>query len=126
MRMTVLALGFTLLLSSQTGSIPRPQSMADWQRMIPAVREALKAQFPDQRIEGPYPVEILRVADITADGVPEALVFFGVGGAFTSQLTLIRVEGGKPVVALFKDRAGLHVVLTGRRTETERTRRECR
>lgn len=73
MRMTILALGFTLLLSSQTGSTPRPQSIADWQMMIPAVREALKAQFPDQRIEGPYPVGILRVAGVTGDGVPKAL-----------------------------------------------------
>ena len=105
----MIALGFTLLLSAQTGSAPRPQSIADWQRLIPAVREALKDQFPDRRIDRPYPVGILRaghVADITGDGVSESLVSFGVGGASTSQLTLLRIEGHKPVVAVFKDRAG--------------------
>jgi hypothetical protein len=109
MRLIVFSLCFTLLLSSQTDTTLRPQSLADWQTMIPAVREALKAQFPEERIEGPYPVGILRpghVADITGDGVSEALVSFGAGGASTSQLTLLWIEGGKPVVARFKDRAG--------------------
>jgi len=77
--------------------------------MIPAIGKALKTQFPEERIEAPYPVGILRaghVADITSDGVSEALVSFGAGGASTSQVTLVRVEAGKPVIALFRDRAG--------------------
>jgi hypothetical protein len=94
---------------AQTGSVPRPQSLADWQSMIPAIREALKAQFPDERVEDPYPIGILRashVAGITGEGVSEAVVFFGLGGASTSQLTVMRIEGGKPVLAAFKGRDG--------------------
>src|SRR5690348_14966001 len=89
-------------------SSPLPQTLADWQQMLPAVREALRTQFPGEPIEGPYPVGILRpsqVADVTGDGVAEAFVSFGVGGASTSQLTLMRMKDGKPVVALFKDRS---------------------
>jgi hypothetical protein len=108
MKTVILLLSVTTLTLAQTGSAS-PQSLADWQSMIPAIREVLKAQFPDERVEGPTPMGILRpghVADITGDGVSEALVSFGVGGASTSQLTLLRIDGDKPVVARFKDRAG--------------------
>ena len=106
MRTAILVLTFMPLVYAQSGNAPRPHAIGDWQKMIPAIRETLKAQFPDERGDGPYPVGILRaghVADITGDGLSEAVVFFGQGGASTSQLTLMRVEGGKPVVALFKD-----------------------
>jgi len=46
------------------------------------------------------------VADITGDGVPEALVYTGDGGASTDFLVLMRIEGGKPVLARFKDAKG--------------------
>ena len=109
MRTAILVLTFMPLVYAQSGNAPRPHAIGDWQRMTPAIRKALRSQFPDERGDGPYPVGILRaghVADITGDGLSEAVVFFGQGGASTSQLTLMRVEGGKPVVALFKDRAG--------------------
>jgi hypothetical protein len=112
MKRIIALLIFLPLIQAQTASGPPPQppqSLADWQKMIPAVRVALKAQFRDDRIEEPYSVGILRashVADITGDGVSEALVFFGIGGASTSQLTLMQMENGNPVVSLFKDRAG--------------------
>ncbi len=101
------------VLQAQSASPPRPlpQSLADWPNMMPTVREALKAQFPDELLDV-YPAQptgILRasgVADVTGDGVSEAIVAFGVGGASTSQVTVMRIQDGNPVVALFKDRAG--------------------
>jgi hypothetical protein len=110
MKRIAILLLFLPLVWAQIGSGPRPvpQSLADWQKMIPAVREALERQFPDAQVNE-HPVGILRaghVADITGDGLSEAVVFFGLGGASTSQLTLMRMADGKPVVALFKDRAG--------------------
>src|ERR1039457_2955668 len=114
MRAAVVGLLFVVLVRAQTTSNrpPSPSQVMQspvakrWQSVIPAIQEVLKAQFPDEQ---PYAVGILRVShigDITGDGVGQALVFFGTGGASTNQLTLMRMEDGKPVVAIFKDRAG--------------------
>jgi hypothetical protein len=81
----------------------------DWKAMIPAVRLALETQFPDERVEEHYPVAIARaadIADITGDGVSEALVYLGTGGASTDQMALMRIENNKPVVARFRGRDG--------------------
>ena len=78
--------------------------------MIPAIRSALKAQFPDGKgVEEHYSIGILRpadIADVTGDGVSEALVWLGTGGASTSEMAVMRIEDDKPVVALFKGRDG--------------------
>lgn len=82
--------------------------LVDWNNMMPAVRSVLETQFPGE-VERYYSVGILRpghIADITGDGIPEALVWLGTGGASTSELALMRIEDNKPVVALFKDRQG--------------------
>ena len=112
MKLIAVFLIFMPVLRAQTASPPRPllQSVADWQNMMPAVREALKAQFPNELLDV-YPAQptgILRasgVVDVTGDGVSEAVVAFGVGGASTSQVTVMRIQDGNPVVALFKDLA---------------------
>ncbi len=70
----------------------------DWQSQLPAIRALLKAQFPQEGVEEHYPVSLFHI------GGSEALVYLGTGGASTSELTLVRMEDGKPVVALFKDR----------------------
>jgi hypothetical protein len=81
----------------------------DWNSMMPMVSSVLRKQFPREFRRYNYPVGILRpgdIADITGDGIPEALVWLGTGGASTSELTLMRIEDNKPVVALFKDQKG--------------------
>jgi hypothetical protein len=97
-----------LLFSLLIPTLAEPTAKdVDWNSMMPSVRSALEKQFPEQSVRAPYPVGILRpshIADITGDGTPEALVFFGTGGASTSPVTLMRIENGKPIVALFKDR----------------------
>jgi hypothetical protein len=48
-----------------------------WKAMIPAVQSALTSQFPDQGVEEHHSIGILRpadIADVTGDGVSEALV----------------------------------------------------
>ena len=80
----------------------------DWNGMMPKVRPVLEKQFGEEVGEH-YDVGILRsghIADITGDGIPEALVWLGTGGAYTSTLALMRIEDDKPVVALFRDRQG--------------------
>ena len=81
----------------------------NWDSLMPAVRSALQKQLPHEGVGERYMPGILRrghIADITGDGIPEALVWLGTGGASTSELALMRIENDKPVVALFKDRQG--------------------
>jgi hypothetical protein len=59
----------------------------DWQ-MIPIIRSALKNDPEFRGTEQPYySIGIRRTADITGDGVPEALVYLGTGGASTDEMT---------------------------------------
>jgi hypothetical protein len=81
----------------------------DWQALIPVIRSVLKNEAirnpAFQGIEQPYySIGIRRTADITADGVPEALVYLGTGGASTDEMTIMRIENGGPVVARFRRR----------------------
>ena len=77
----------------------------DWNSMIPGIRTALKQGLVDG-VEARYPIHIVREADITGDGVPEALVYTGDGGASTDFLAAMRIEDGTPVVARFKNANG--------------------
>jgi 5,10-methylenetetrahydrofolate reductase len=66
--------------------------------MIPAIRDVLKNDPGSQgSVEEHYAVGIRKVADITGDGLTEALVYLGTGGASTDALTLMRIENDKPV-----------------------------
>jgi hypothetical protein len=76
----------------------------DWQSILPEVQSAAKKEFRDAG--GYYPVSISRVADVTGDGTSEALIDFGCCGAYAHAMTVMRIEEGKPVVALFRGRDG--------------------
>ena len=84
-------------------AIVQAQAGVDWKALIPAIREQLaEAGQPEQR----YSVGIRQQADLTGDGIPEALVYLGDGGAYTDYLAVMRVVNGKPVFAKFKARDG--------------------
>lgn len=74
----------------------------NWEDTIPRLRPVLKRAFPRERIEEHYPIRIVQTADITGDGIPEALVYLGTGGAATDEVTVMRMQGDRPVVALFR------------------------
>ena len=94
---------FLLLLVLALGeSTPKP---VDWQKMLPVLRPILLAEFQDMR-QAIYPISIDHTADLTGTGTSEALVDLGVGGASTDEMTVVRMEGNHPVVALFKDKRG--------------------
>lgn len=76
----------------------------DWNALLPAVQELSKKEFRDAG--GYYAISISRTADVTGDGVPEALIDFGCCGASTDEMTVMRIEGGKPVLALFREKDG--------------------
>jgi hypothetical protein len=105
----MLAVVFVLLAQAQNVGLAAPHSMQDWMNIMPEINQALDAAFAGERIQGQYPQGILQpshVADLIGDKTTVALVSFGVGGAYTSALTLLRIASGKPVVARFKDRTG--------------------
>lgn len=70
------------------------------------MRTVLKQAFSDIRVEESRPISIGEKVDITGDGVPEALVALGTGGAYTDFFVLMRIEDDKPIVPLFKQKDG--------------------
>jgi hypothetical protein len=82
-------------------SLPAKKTAIDWEAMIPKMRQLLKSTGTS---EERYPIGIRETADLTDDGVPEALVYLGGGGAYTDSLALIRLVNNKPVLAEFKGR----------------------
>lgn len=95
--------------SQQSTPTTSPESIpkqVDWENLIPAIKTVIGPTFLGVRVEEYYSLSIFSKNDITGDGVPEALVNLGSGGAYTSYLTLIRVENDTPVVAQFKQKDG--------------------
>jgi len=78
-----------------------------WKALAPAIDAVLaedsefKACPKDSRW-----VEIVQTADVTGDGVDEALVQFCHIGAYTSTAALMRLEQGKPVVVRVRRKDG--------------------
>lgn len=84
---------------------PSPQSI-NWEKEIPAIRQELGPKFLDVTIEESDSLSIFEQKDITGDNIPEALVNLGAGGAYTSYMTLMRLENDRPVIAQFKQADG--------------------
>ena len=76
----------------------------EWTAVLPAVRAIVGKEFPMP--ESQNPVKIWITADVTGDGTPEAVVDLGCCGAYTDEMTVMRMEDGKPVLALFRGRSG--------------------
>ncbi len=77
----------------------------DWNSLIPSIRTVLEKAFLWGRLEELSSTSFSQKADITGDGVPEALVKVGMG-ATTYEYALVRLENGKPTVPLFKQKDG--------------------
>jgi hypothetical protein len=91
----------------QTAPQPNPEDMKRyWQALVPSIPSVLKQAFLNERIEDNHPVRLVETADITGDGIPEAVVDLGEGGAYTDYVTVMRIEEGKAIVALFKEADG--------------------
>lgn len=78
----------------------------EWEDFIPEIRDEIKKDFKDQQFEDKNSLSIYEKNDITGDGIPEALVSLGSGGAYTGELVLARFENEKPVLSLFKQKNG--------------------
>ena len=85
---------------------PEPTPPVNWESLISTIRTAVGPTFLGVRVEESGSLSIFQKNDITGDSIPEALVNLGSGGAYTSYLTLMRVENDKPVAAQFKQKDG--------------------
>jgi hypothetical protein len=77
----------------------------DWESLIPEIQTVIDEQLhKGMKIETLRPIGISEEKDITGDGLPEALVYLGTGGAATDSFALARIENNKPVIAEFKEK----------------------
>ncbi len=86
----------------KAADVPAP---VDWKAQLPAVRLVVRQTFPNETAQAHYPASITRTADVTGTGQMVALVDLGSGG-YTSDMTVVRMEGDEPVVARFVGRDG--------------------
>lgn len=84
----------------------------EWEDFIPEIREEIKKDFKDEKIDDRNSVSVYEKNDITGDGVPEALISLGNNGAYTSEIVLMRFEDGKPTIPMFKKNDGKISYLT--------------
>ena len=82
-----------------------PKSV-DWESLIPSIRAIFNSGLSPEEIKARHAVRVVEEADITGDGVPEALVTTGDAGASTDILALMRIEDGEPVRARFRNSEG--------------------
>ncbi|MBM3257537.1 MAG: hypothetical protein FJY98_04445 [Candidatus Liptonbacteria bacterium] len=77
-----------------------------WQKQLPQIGMVLRETFKDISIGIAGPPAIREERDVTNDGMLDALVHMGVGGAYTDYLTLLKIENGKPTPILFREKTG--------------------
>ena len=77
----------------------------DWNALTPQIQAALGDAY-QMCGRNSRTIEIGQTADITGDGTPEAIVAYCRQGPYTSNVTLIMLEDGKPVLARFRSSKG--------------------
>lgn len=102
---------FALLLATVAGAAgqadqttPAPPPV-DWKALTPQIQEVLGDTYNMcnrySRI-----TDLIQSGDITGDGVLTAIVAYCRTDAYTSNVALMRIEEGKPVLARFRDAKG--------------------
>lgn len=71
-----------------------------WEEKVDSIDTLIRAAFPGNVNRGT--VHVRETVDLTGDGKEEALVSFGVGGAYTEWLLLVRLENNEPVLAKYR------------------------
>jgi hypothetical protein len=66
----------------------------------------LLRESPELQVARGTGILIAQEADLTGDGITEALVDAGVGGAYTNSLVLMEVKNGGPVVSQLRTKEG--------------------
>ena len=99
-----LLLGCTGFACAQDGPSPAVPPV-DWKTLTPEIQAALGDTYSLCN-RSSRTIEIGQTADITGDGIREAIVAYCHQGPYTSNVVLMMLENGKPVLARFRSSKG--------------------
>ena len=91
--------------SNATTTPPVASSLNDWKKYAPELADAIAEAFTEDAV-GDGAITVGETADVTGDGIDEALINTGSGGAYTNDVVLALLRDGKPELAQFKDKEG--------------------
>jgi hypothetical protein len=100
-----LSLGSAISAIGQANAAAPAAPQVDWKALTPQIQEVLGDPYNmcnrSSRIS-----DIIQSGDITGDGVVTAIVAYCRTDVYTSDVALMRIEDGKPVLARFRDTKG--------------------
>ena len=102
--LVLLALLLGSVCGAQDAQNPSPPSV-DWKTATPQIQATLGDTYLLCN-RSSRNIEIGQTADITGDGIPEAVVAYCRQGPYTSNVVLMMLENGKPVLARFRSSKG--------------------
>lgn len=94
------ALLLCLALASVSALAQRPGD-AEWQALLTEFESHVKAAFPTNDRHR-RDIRVYCTADVTADGVNEAVIMLGTGGVSTEAMALLHLENGVPAIARWR------------------------
>ncbi len=101
LKTVVVFLTFSSLIAPAQVPLPsqHKRDIALWGNLLPKVEAELARHQMVCDSARNLKVRVAAVADLTGDGVPEAVINWCNGGAYTDWLILMRLENGRPVLA---------------------------
>jgi hypothetical protein len=95
--LSAVILSLSTFTFAQTPVRSNAADRAMWELLMPKIRAELERN--NHQCDNDWKIGIIDLADVTGDGVLEAVVDYCNGGAYTDWLVLMRLEKGKPVIA---------------------------
>lgn len=84
---------------SSAQSSGRSAEISRWKAVQPEIEKCLsKEPIWNECPEAQRAISVTQAADVTGDGVPEAIVGYCHMGAYTSDAVVLRLVDGKPVI----------------------------
>ena len=98
----VALIAFPAISSAQNSAVSAEVSR--WQALQPEIEKSLsKEPIWNDCPEEQRAIVITQAADVTGDGLPEAVVEYCHMGAYTSNTVIMRLVNGRPVIARLKE-----------------------
>lgn len=101
-----------LLSSPEQSTETRDAQQSAWAGRLSEIQGIVDVEVEGLKDFNPRPASIFKEVDVTGDGIKEAMVNLGAGGAYTDWIVLMRMERDKPVLVKFQDANGEVSVLT--------------
>jgi hypothetical protein len=103
-------IGFVIFYNAKKQDAPvKPVSnvVISWSDRIDEITALAQKAFPDEMIGERGAITIETRGDVTGDGVEEAFIDLGTGGASSRLMSLVRIENGTAKIAQMKDIDGV-------------------